>query len=425
MTDKPGAPPPKPPLPGVAPVVLPVAKPVMPVFGPVPAAAPVAPQFVTQPAAPNPPAPDAGMTPDLVALFPGTKNEAAPALAATILPAPSAAPIPPIFGPGPVPAARPVAPDFVATPKKAAPELPPFQAPAEAAPATPAFADPAPPVFGAAVGGATAEPPVFARAAAPAPPSFDKALTISKRIATYVGTTWATFVSSIVVPAAGGFGLAVVVFGVLAGSIAGPDLITAATTLSIEPILDGPAWQMLAIGAAFGALVVSVWSLKDYLFSGRRYLLGRLTKNIPKDEATLQQTPAKYIRFYHGVLQWCGAFAFLCEVVFQLVAFAIITWGVATGFPGFGLFNNPDQLSVANAFLFWVEDAFAIVDGPETLGLTLSTLEPNKAIWAFGLILIFFKIGVVGLILQMVRTSFTLRPGDISLAWQRAYERQD
>ena len=342
-----------------------------------------------------------------------------PALSATILPVPAAAPRPPEF------VAAALTPN-----RKAAPAPPEFAQPEEAAPEPPRFADreraaPAMPDFPAAL--AYAEPPKFAdfAAAAPAPPSFDAALTLSKRIGTYVGTTWATFVSSIVLPALIGLGISLVAFGVLGGSIAGGDLIAAATSLSIAPLLHGPAWQMLAIAAAAGALVVSVWSLKDYLLAGRTYLLERLTKNIPKDEATLERTPAKYVRFYHGVLQWCGAFAFLCEVVFQLSAFAIITWGIATGLPGFGLFNNPEQLSVANTFLFWVEDAFAIVDGPETLGVTLSTLEPNKAVWAFGLTLIFFKIGVVGLILQLVRTSFTLRPGDISLAWQRAYERND
>jgi hypothetical protein len=302
---------------------------------------------------------------------PGAPAGPTPALSATILPAPAAAPRPPAF--------EPVPPEFYA---------------------------------GAA-------------AAAPMPPSFDKALTLSKRVGAYAGTTWATLVGSIVLPVLVGLGIALVAFGVLGGSIAGGDLVAAATSFSIAPLLQGPAWQMLAIAAAMGALAVSVWSLKDYLFAGRTYLLGRLTKHIPKDEATLSRTPAKYVRFYHGVLQWCGAFAFLCEVVFQLSAFAIITWGIATGLPGFGLFNNPEQLSIANAFLFWVEDAFAIVDGPETLGVTLSTLEPNKAVWAFGVIVIFFKIGVVGLILQLVRTSFTLRPGDISLAWQRAYERND
>jgi len=228
-----------------------------------------------------------------------------------------------------------------------------------------------------------------------------------------------------VIPTAAGVGVAIILFAVLGGSIAGGDLIAAATSLSITPLLQGPAWQMLAIASAGGALLVSAWSLKDYLLAGRQYLLERLTKNIPKDEATLERTPARYVRFYHGVLQWCGAFAFLCEVAFQLSAFAIITWGIATGFPGFRLFNNPDELSVANAFLFWVEDAFAIVDGPETLGVTLSSLDPNKAIWGIGVAMIFFKIGVVGLILQLVRTSFSLRPGDISLAWQRAYERRD
>jgi hypothetical protein len=281
---------------------------------------------------------------------------------------------------------------------------------------------PEPPLFAQE---AAPEPPPFAAGAVPAPPGFDEALSLPKRIATYAGTTWATFLSSIVLPALIGLGISVVAFGILGGGIAGGDLMTAAKSLSIAPLLQGPAWQMLAISAALGALVVSVASLKDYLLGGRTYLLTRLTKNIPKDEATLERTPAKYVRFYHGVLQWCGAFAFLCEVAFQLMAFAIITWGVAVGFPGFALFNNPEQLSIANTFLFWVEDAFAIVDGPETLGITLSTLEPNKAAWVLGLVLIFFKIGVIGLILQLVRTSFTLRPGDISLAWQRAYERKD
>jgi hypothetical protein len=345
---------------------------------------------------------------------PGATASPAPALSATILPAPAAAPRPPEFAA--------LEPALVPKARKAVPAPPLFEERERSAPEPPHFLGGPGGSFAAANAGPAV--PDFP-AAAPMPPSFDRALTLSKRIGTYVGTTWATFVNSIVLPALIGFGIALVAFGVLGGSIAGGDLIAAATTLSVAPLLQGPAWLMLAIAAAAGALTVSVWSLKDYLFAGRTYLLGRLTRNIPKDEATLARTPARYVRFYHGVLQWCGAFAFLCEVVFQLSAFAIITWGIATGLPGFALFNNPEQLSVANTFLFWVEDAFAIVDGPETLGVTLSTLEPNKAVWAFGLTLIFFKIGVVGLILQLVRTSFTLRPGDISLAWQRAYERTD
>lgn len=314
---------------------------------------------------------------------------APPALASSTLPAPAAAPAMPVF---PAPAAAPMPPAFGA---------PPF-GPSGASDSVVAFA--------------AAEPPPF---------SFDRALTLAERIQTYAGTTWATFVSSIVAPSAAGVGIAVAAFALLGGSIAGEDLIAAASSLSIEPLMQGPALQMLAIAVALGALVVSVWSFKDYLLTGRTYLLERLTKNIPKDEATLERTPARYVRFYHGVLRWCGAFAFICEVVFQLLAFAIITWGIATGLPGWRLFNNPEQLSIASTFLFWVENAFAIVDGPTTLGVAMSPLEPNKAIWVFGLVTIFFKIGVVGLILQLVRTSFTLRPGDISLAWQKAYERED
>jgi hypothetical protein len=354
---------------------------------------------------------------------PPKPGAAPPALAAGVRPAPAAAPMPPEF------------PGAALAPRKAAPATPPFEPRERAAPELPAFetrpqAAPVPPDFLHATTldeyqtvAAVIEPPAFM--AAPEAPSFDEQLTLAKRTRTYANTTWQTFVSSIVLPTAIGAGIAVAAFLVLGGIFAGGDLLAAATTWSLAPLLQGLAWQMLAIASAAGALAVSVWSLKDYLLAGRRYLLERLTKNIPKDDATLRETPAPYVRFYHGVLQWCGAFAFLCEIVFQLVAFAIITWGIAVGFPGLGLFNNPDQLSLANTFLFWVEDAFAIVDGPETLGLTLSPLDPNKAVWAFGLALIFFKIGVVGLVLQLVRTSFTLRPGDISLAWQRAYERQD
>jgi hypothetical protein len=322
---------------------------------------------------------------------------AAPAALAPTLPAPAAAPAVPLF---------PAPPPFA---KKAVPVSPHFDGD----------------VLSLSARAAEAEPPAWAAAAAPEPPEYAERLSFGSQIQTYVGTTWATFVSSVVAPTAAGIGIAALFFVALGGSIAGSDLISAATSQSIAPLMQGRALQMLAISSAAGALVVAVWSLKDYLFAGRRYLLDRLTKNIPKDEATLARTPAAYVRFYHGVLRWCGAFAFLCEVVFQLFAFAIITWGIAVGFPGFALFKNPEQLSVMNTLLFWVEDAFAIVDGPETLGIAMSPLDPNKTIWAFGLTLIFFKIGVVGLILQLVRTSFTLRPGDISLAWQRAYERED
>src|SRR5688572_22460605 len=211
---------------------------------------------------------------------------APPALAAGVRPAPAAAPRPPDF------------PEAALAPRKAAPATPPFEPRERAAPEPPEFLH-ATTLDEYQTAAAVIEPPAFA-APSPEPPPFDKELTLAKRLQTYARTTWQTFVSSIAIPAAIGAGIAVVAFGVLGGIFAGGDLLAAATSLSLALLLQGSAWQMLAIASATGALAVSVWSLKDYLFAGRRYLLERLTKNIPKDEATLLQTPPRYVRFYHG-----------------------------------------------------------------------------------------------------------------------------
>lgn len=199
---------------------------------------------------------------------------------------------------------------------------------------------------------------------------------------------------------------------------------TALANLSPSRLASPNTSRLLALAAAIGAFCVAVWSAKDYSFDGKGFLVRSLAEHIPKARAKLGRTPLVYLQFYHGVLRYAGALSFLCEIVFQIVAFAIVTWGVATAWPALELFRPGAAISLSNTTLFWAAHVFGLIDGPEVFGLA-APLEANTSMWALGIAVIAFKLGVIGLCITLFRSSLALEPRDISEAWGRILERKE
>lgn len=182
-------------------------------------------------------------------------------------------------------------------------------------------------------------------------------------------------------------------------------------------------FRLVALSAAIGAFCVSVWSAKDYSFDGKDFLARSLAAHVAKADKKLGRTPQAYLQFYHGVLRYAGALSFLCEIVFQIMAFAIVTWGIANAWPELELFKPGAATTLFNTTLFWANHVFGLIDGPEVFGL-VAPLEANTAVWGLGIAVIAFKLGVIGLCITLFRSSLALEPRDISEAWGRALERK-
>jgi hypothetical protein len=204
----------------------------------------------------------------------------------------------------------------------------------------------------------------------------------------------------------------------------GRDEIGAALTGFSPGHLASPnTFRLVALAAAVGAFCVAVWSAKDYSFDGKGFLVRSLAEHVPKARAKLGRAPLAYLQFYHGVLRFAGALSFLCEIVFQVMAFAIVTWGIANAWPALELFKPGTTVTLSKTALFWANHVFGLIDGPEVFGIA-APLEANTSMWVFGIAVIAFKIGVIGLCITLFRSSLALEPRDISEAWGRVLDRK-
>ncbi len=193
--------------------------------------------------------------------------------------------------------------------------------------------------------------------------------------------------------------------------------------LSLAHLASPNTGRLVGLAAAVGAFCVAAWSAKDYSFDGKSFLVRSLAEHVPKAEAKLGRTPLSYLQFYHGVLRYAGALAFLCEIAFQVMAFAIVTWGIANAWPALELFKPGATVTLSNTALFWANHVFGLIDGPEVFGV-VAPLEANTSMWGLGIAVIAFKIGVIGLCIALFRSSLALEPRDISEAWGRVLERK-
>lgn len=217
--------------------------------------------------------------------------------------------------------------------------------------------------------------------------------------------------------------LALPTFAVLGVIFARTELAAAIEGLTLDPVFAGESLRALAYAAAIAAAFVAIRNLADYLPAGRSYLTKTLAKHTLTDPKQLAAIPVRQLRFYHGVLRLSGAVAFACELAFQVLAFGVVAWGLATAWPEARLFLNPADLNVGTAIFYWADRVFALIDGQDIFGFSLSPLEPNKAVWPFGLAILFFKLYVIAMILRLFQDSFHLRPRDISEPWAAALER--
>ncbi|MEQ1617180.1 MAG: hypothetical protein ABL883_02410 [Terricaulis sp.] len=192
---------------------------------------------------------------------------------------------------------------------------------------------------------------------------------------------------------------------------------------SFAPIFAGEGLRWVAIAAACGVAVMATRGLSTFLFSSRTYLSRNLGKHLPSDETLLHLIPIPTLQFYHNVLRCAGAVAFLSEFVLEMLAIALITWGIVLGVPALHLFSDK-AVSLVDVQLFWLSQIFTMIDGPNTFGVTLSSLEANKSVWQFGIVILSFRFIVVGLIVRLFLDSINLQPRDISAAWGAAFERQ-
>jgi hypothetical protein len=238
----------------------------------------------------------------------------------------------------------------------------------------------------------------------------------------YWDTTRRTILDSLVAPLLWILLLASLAFVVFAVAGARPAIAAAYAESTLTHFATGDGLKAAAAAISLAAAFVAARNLSRYLFAGRSYLVNSLAKFAPSDPAALAETPLPHLRFYHGVLRFSGAIAFTCELTFQVLAFGIVTWGIATALPQAALFANPETLSLSNAILFWVDRVFALVDGQDIFGFSFSPLAANKAVWLFGFALLFFKLFALGMIVKLFQDSLTLRPRDISKNWGEALD---
>lgn len=243
-----------------------------------------------------------------------------------------------------------------------------------------------------------------------------KTLTLSRKAWVYADTCLRTTYDSFVKPVASGAAIAAASFLLLTLVFDGTELFAAARSLSLRPLASAMSGQLAALSAAVGALAVAIWSAKDYSFDGRGFLVRSLAKHVTLASAKFGHTPLAYLQFYHRTLRVAGAVAFLCEIVFQVLAFTIVTWGIANAMPGLGLFTNPQAVTIPNTLLFWGHHVFTFVDGPNIFG-TAPPIHANASVWPFGVAIIFFKLVIIGQSINLFRGSLALTPADISESW--------
>lgn len=281
--------------------------------------------------------------------------------------------------------------------------------------------------------------PVTLPAPAAAPTPFDNAipsaalrpnpdlplppLTLRHKTWVYADTFLRTAYDSIAKPAFWGAGAAVTSLLLLMLVFGREEIGAALTGLSPANLASPNTFRLGALAAAIGAFCVAAWSAKDYSFDGKGFLVRSLAEHVPKAKARLGRAPLAYLQFYHGVLRYAGALSFLCEIVFQVMAFAIVTWGIANAWPALELFKPGAAVTLSNTALFWASHVFGLIDGPEVFGVA-APLEANTSMWGLGVAVIAFKIGVIGLCITLFRSSLALEPQDISEAWGRVLDRK-
>ena len=248
-------------------------------------------------------------------------------------------------------------------------------------------------------------------------------LTLRHKAWVYTDTSLRTAYDSIAKPAFWGAAATAASLLLLMLLFGRDEIVAAFANLSPSRLVSPNTGRLVALAAAIGAFCVAAWSAKDYSFDGKGFLVRSLAEHIPKARAKLGRTPLVYLQFYHGVLRYAGALSFLCEIVFQVLAFAIVTWGIAGAWPGLELFQPGATVSLSNATLFWAAHVFGLIDGPEVFGLA-GPLEANTSMWGLGIAVIAFKLGVLGLCITLFRSSLALEPRDISEAWGRILERK-
>jgi hypothetical protein len=190
---------------------------------------------------------------------------------------------------------------------------------------------------------------------------------------------------------------------------------------SVHPLVSGSSAAWASTATAFGVAVMALRGLSTFLFSSRTFLSRNLGRHLPRDEALLRLIPIKTLRFYHDILRYAGALAFASELVLQLFAIALVSWSVALHSP-LQLFVQPEA-SFLDVQLFWLNQMFTLVDGPNTFGTTLSPLEANRELWLFGVVILTFRFLIIGLIVRLFLDSINLQPRDISEAWGAALDR--
>lgn len=159
----------------------------------------------------------------------------------------------------------------------------------------------------------------------------------------YWDTIRRTAFDSLVKPALLVVVLALPTFAVLAPIFAQSELSASAESVALAPLLTGESLKVLAYAAAIAAAFVAIRNLADYLPAGRSYLVKTLAKHAPSDPEQLAAIPVRQLRFYHGVLRLSGAVAFACELAFQILAFGVVTWGLATAWPEAHVFLSHPQ----------------------------------------------------------------------------------
>ncbi len=181
--------------------------------------------------------------------------------------------------------------------------------------------------------------------------------------------------------------------------LAGPDLATLGDILLVA--LRQGAWLGLSVFAlyTFYLMVFSgmgIWR-RQALQVARQAGYDAITQPLERIVATA------FVRAYVGVY-------ILTDLLILPAVFAVITWAAYAVGPDWQLFVGAVQPNFGALLGFWFDLTLQTLtfEIPATFGVRLSDIEANTAYWRFGVVIVVFKVLLIGAVVRIGLAAFRL-----------------
>ncbi|MGD2132268.1 MAG: hypothetical protein PVI23_05705 [Maricaulaceae bacterium] len=205
-------------------------------------------------------------------------------------------------------------------------------------------------------------------------------------------------------------------FSVLAGLAAAAVLDwsavrTALTTLSIAPVTS--LWPSAAIiGVGLGVGLEAIRSMSGYVWRRHDWTLKKLRELTPS-KIELDRASKQSLKLYVSGLRVATFTAYLCEMVFQLVALGLVVWAFEAATPDFHLFTNPEAASPWSSILFLGETALDNFRLKEVLGVAWTPLVAAPGV-PFSLAMWVFQVVLIGFLVRELWSAWRIKAADVS-----------